>query len=316
MAAHNSILESIGKTPIIRLNKIGKGLKAVLFAKYEVANPGGSIKDRIALKMIEEAEKKGLLKRGSTIIESTAGNTGVALAQVAAVKGYHCLFVVPDKMSEEKVALLKAYGAKVLVTRADVAPDSPKNYGVLARSIASKTKNSFMPGQFANPNNPKAHYQTTGPEIWRSMRGKIAALVSGVGTGGTISGCGRYLKERDPKIKIVLADPKGSLLSGGNGSPWLVEGIGEDYFPKTYERSVVDDIIVVTDKESFVMARRLVREEGIFAGGSSGTAMAAAVKYCKKIGARGNIVIILPDTGRNYLSKCHSDEWMKKKGFL
>ncbi|PIR17212.1 MAG: hypothetical protein COV46_05130 [Deltaproteobacteria bacterium CG11_big_fil_rev_8_21_14_0_20_49_13] len=316
MAAHNSILESIGKTPIVRLNKIGKGLTAALFAKCEAANPGGSIKDRIALKMIEEAEKKGLLKRGSTIIEATAGNTGVALAQIAAVKGYKCLFVVPDKMSEEKVALLKAYGAKVVVTRSDVAPDSPENYSVLAVKIASKTNNSFMPSQFTNPSNPKTHYLTTGPETWRDMKGKISALVSGVGTGGTISGCGRYLKERDPKIKMILADPKGSLLSGGNGSPWLVEGVGEDYFPKTYKRSVVDDIVVVTDKESFLMARRLAREEGIFAGGSSGTALAAAVKYCKKNRVGGNVVIILPDTGRNYLSKCHSDEWMKKKGFL
>ncbi len=316
MAICNSILEAIGKTPIIRLNRIGSDLHAAFFIKFEAANPSGSIKDRIALKMIEAAEKEGLLKRSSIIIEATAGNTGTGLAQVAAVKGYKCLFVVPDKMSDEKIALLRAYGAEVIVTKTAVAPDSPENYGVLAGKIASETPNSFVPSQFTNPNNPKTHYQSTGPEIWKDMKGDIAVFVAGVGTGGTISGCGRYLKELKKDIKVVLADPKGSLLTGGDGSPWLVEGIGEDYFPETYDRSIVDDFVTVTDKESFLMARRLAREEGIFAGGSSGTALAAALKYAEKSGCKGNIVVMIPDTGRNYLSKCHSDKWMKEKGFI
>lgn len=316
MAIYNSVIDCIGKTPTIRLQTIGKGLKTIIYVKLEMANPGGSIKDRIALKMIGAAEKANILKKESTIIEATAGNTGAALAQVASVKGYKCLFVVPDKMSNEKISLLKAYGAEVVVTKTAVAPGSPENYSVLAKKIASETPNSFMPSQFTNPNNPLAHYLTTAPEIWEDMKGKISVFVAGVGTGGTISGCGKYLKERKPNIKVVLADPKGSVLSGGDNSSWLIEGIGEDYFPETFDKSVVDDYVVVTDKESFLMARRLAREEGILAGGSSGTALAAAIKFAEKNNFKGNMVVMLPDTGRNYLSKCHSDSWMKEKGFI
>ncbi len=316
MPIYNSILESIGRTPLIKLGSIGAQLSAAFLVKNEAVNPGGSIKDRIALRMIESAEKEGLLHKGSTIIEATAGNTGLGLAQVAAAKGYKCIFVVPDKMSEEKISTLKAFGAEVLVTRTDVPPDSPLNYNVYANRLAGETPGSFIPSQFTNPENPKAHYLTTGPEIWNDAAGKIAAFVAGVGTGGTISGCGRYLKERNPQIKIIVADPVGSILSGGKGGSWLVEGIGEDFFPATFDKSVVDEYVTITDRESFVMARRLAREEGILAGGSAGTALAAAVKYVERTKIQGNIVVILPDTGRNYLSKCHSDEWMERKKLI
>jgi cystathionine beta-synthase len=316
MAKVNSILETIGSTPLIKLKSIGSHLPAEFFVKHEAANPTGSVKDRIALQMIEAAEEAGQLKKGATIIEGTAGNTGLGLAQVASVKGYKCIFVIPDKMSQEKVDLLKAYGAKVIITKTKVPPDSPENYIVLARSLAKETPNSFVPSQFTNPENPKAHFLTTGPEIWKDTDGKVTVLVSGVGTGGTISGCGKYLKLRRASVKVVLADPPGSILSKGDGESWLVEGIGEDFFPETYDKSIVDEFIQVTDKESFDMARRLAREEGLLVGGSAGTALMAAVKYAERVKKKDHIVVILPDTGRNYLSKCHSDEWMRENNFL
>ncbi|MDO8643447.1 MAG: cysteine synthase family protein [bacterium] len=313
---YKTVLQTIGRTPLVELQKIGKDLPAVFWVKLEAMNPGGSIKDRIGLRMIEAAEESGKLKPGATIIEATAGNTGVGLAQAAAAKGYKSLFVMPDKMSREKADLLKAYGATIVWTKTNVPPDHPEYYTNLAKKIASETPNSFVPSQFTNPNNPQTHYETTGPEIWEETGGKVDVLVAGVGTGGTISGCGRYLKEKNKKLKVVLADPPGSLLSGGDGSSWLVEGIGEDFFPETYNKEIIDEIFQVTDKESFLMARRLTREEGLFVGGSSGTAMVAALKYAEKTKKKENIVVILPDTGRNYLSKCHSDDWMREKGFL
>lgn len=316
MALISSILESVGRTPLIRLQRVGSSLDATFLVKYEAANPTGSIKDRIGLRMIEAAEKAGRIHPGDTIIEATAGNTGAGLAQVAAVKGYKCIFVVPDKMSAEKIDLLMAYGAEVIVTKTAVPPDSPENYNVMAQNIAKQTPNSFVPSQFTNPENPKAHYTTTGPEIWRDSSGKIDVLVCGVGTGGTVSGCGKYLREKNPKLKIVVADPPGSILSGGDGSSWLVEGIGEDFYPETFDKDLVDEYIQITDKEAFIAARELARKEGIFVGGSSGTAMAAALKFAKKTKKKMVIVAIFPDTGRNYLSKCHSDKWMKDHGFL
>lgn len=316
MAKYSTILESIGRTPMIRLNKIGSDLPADLLIKCEISNPGGSVKDRIALQMIESAEKEGKLKKGFTIIEATAGNTGAALAQVAAVKGYKCIFVVPDKMSSEKILLLEAYGAKVVVTKTAVPPDSPENYNVLAKHIADETPNSFIPSQFTNKNNPLAHYLATGGEIWDDTSGMVSVIVAGVGTGGTISGCGKFLREKNPKIKIIVADPLGSVLSGGDGKGWLVEGIGEDFFPETFDKDIIDEYIRVTDKESFHYARMLAREEGILAGGSTGTALCAAIKYATKTGKKDTIVIVAPDTGRNYLSKCHSDKWMRENNFI
>lgn len=312
---YSTILEGIGKTPLVRLNKIGKELAADFFLKYEISNPAGSVKDRIALQMIESAEKEGKLKKGCTIIEATAGNTGAALAQIAAVKGYKCIFVVPDKMSYEKILLLEAYGAKVIVTKTAVPPDSPENYTVLANRISAETPSSFVPSQFTNKNNPMAHYLTTGREIWDDTNGSVTVLVAGVGTGGTISGCGKFLKEKNPKIKVVLADPPGSVLSGGDGKGWLVEGIGEDFFPVTFDKDIVDECIRVSDAESFGYARILAREEGILAGGSTGTALCAAIKYAVKTGKKDTIVVVAPDTGRNYLSKCHSDKWMRENNF-
>lgn len=316
MTIHNSVLETIGQTPLIKLQKIGADLPATFLVKFEAVNPGGSIKDRIGLRMIEAAEKSGKLKPGATIIEATAGNTGVGLAQAAAAKGYKCLFVMPDKMSQEKANLLKAYGATVVWTKTAVPPDHPEYYANLVKTIASETPNSFLSSQFTNQENPKTHYETTGPEIWEATGGKFGVFVAGVGTGGTISGCGRYFREKNPKIKVILADPPGSLLSNGDGSSWLVEGIGEDFFPETYDKNLVTEAIQVTDQEAFLMARRLTREEGLFVGGSSGTAMAAALKYATRTQTKETIVVILPDTGRNYLSKCFNDEWMKEKGFL
>lgn len=316
MAKLLSVLDAIGRTPLIKLNRIGAELPASIWVKYEAGNPAGSSKDRIALQMINSAEASGALKPGDTIIEATAGNTGVGLAQVAAVKGYKCVFVMPDKMSGEKVDLLKAYGAEVVITRNDVPPDSPENYNILAKSIAQKTPNSFVPSQFENQENPRAHYLTTGPEIWKDTDGQITVFVSGVGTGGTISGCGKYLKEKNKDIKVILADPPGSILSGGDGKPWLVEGIGEDFFPDTFDKSVVDEYIQVSDKEALTLARRLVREEGLFVGGSSGVALGAALKYAAKTRVADMIVVVLPDTGRNYMSKCFSDKWMKDHNLL
>jgi cystathionine beta-synthase len=315
MAIFNNILESIGHTPLVKLNNITKNIQSIIYVKAECLNPGGSVKDRIGLRMIEAAEREGHLKPGGTIIEATAGNTGVGLALVAAVKGYKCLFVLPDKMSQEKINLLKAYGAEVVVTPTSVPPDSPESYNGVADRLATEIPNSFRPSQFENPNNPLAHYLTTGPEIWEDSKGKVDVFVAGMGTGGTISGTAKYLKEKNPRVTIVGADPQGSILSGDSPKSYKVEGIGEDFIPKTFNRQLVDDMVRVTDKESFNMARRLAHEEGILAGGSSGTALAAALKYAQRLREPKFIVVLLPDSGRNYINKIFSDQWMQENGF-
>ena len=315
MTQFNNVLEAIGHTPLIKLNKVTKGIKSSIYVKVEFLNPGGSVKDRIGLKMIEAAEREGRLKPGGTIIEATAGNTGVGLALVAAVKGYRCIFVMPDKMSNEKINLLKAYGAEVVITPTSVAPDSPESYNGVADRLAKEIPNAFRPNQFENPNNPLAHYLTTGPEVWDDSKGKVEIFVAGMGTGGTISGTGKYLKEKNPNIVIVGADPQGSILSGDSPCSYKVEGIGEDFIPKTFTRQVVDEMIRVSDKESFNMARRLTREEGLLVGGSAGTALAAALKYDQRMEKPKYIVVLLPDTGRNYINKIFSDQWMQENGF-
>ncbi|MDD5169894.1 MAG: cystathionine beta-synthase, partial [Syntrophales bacterium] len=316
MKYFDSILEAIGRTPLIKLSKITGDLPVTILAKVEYLNPGGSIKDRIGLAMIEDAERRGLLQPGGTIIEATAGNTGVGLAMVAAVKGYRCIFVMPDKMSEDKVNLLKAYGAEVVITATSVPPDSPESYNGVAERLAREIPGAFRPNQFGNPKNPEAHYLSTGQEIWADTDGKIDVFVAGMGTGGTISGTGRYLKEQNPKITVVGADPVGSILSGDSPKSYRVEGIGEDFIPATFNRQVVDDFVRVSDAESFAVARRLAREEGILAGGSSGTAVAGALKYALRLEPGKTIVVLLPDTGRNYLTKIFSDRWMWENGFL
>jgi len=311
----NNILGQIGKTPLIKINRITKDLKAEIFVKAEFLNPGGSVKDRIGLAMIEAAEKEGKLLPGGTIIEATAGNTGVGLALVAAIKGYRCIFVLPDKMSQDKINLLKAYGAEVVITPTSVPADSSESYNGVADRLAKEIPNSFRPNQFENLNNPLTHYLTTGPEIWRDSEGRVEVFVAGMGTGGTISGVAKYLKERNPEIVIVGADPQGSILSGDTPKSYKVEGIGEDFIPKTFNRQLVDEMIRVSDKESFNIARRLAREEGLLVGGSSGTAVAAALKYAQRLKDKKYIVVLLPDTGRNYINKIFSDQWMQENGF-
>src|SRR5438477_2527952 len=264
-----TILQSVGRTPLVRLRRVTEGLKASVYVKVESQNPGGSVKDRVAQAMVAEAERRGWLRPGGTIIEATAGNTGVGLAMLAAVKGYRCIFVLPDKMSAEKIRLLKAYGAEIVITPTSVAPDSPESYNGVADRLAREIPGAWRPNQFANLANPEVHYRTTGPEIWEQTEGRITAFVAGVGTGGTISGVGRYLKEQNPDIKIIGADPEGSVLSGGTPKSWKVEGIGEDYVPKTFNSQVVDEWIRVTDAESFHVAREMARREGMLLGGSS-----------------------------------------------
>ncbi len=296
---YKNITRTIGQTPLVRLNKITAGIKSPIYVKLEFLNPGGSVKDRISLAMIEAAEKEGTLQPGGTIIEATAGNTGVGLAMIAAIKGYRCIFVLPDKMSEEKIALLRAYGSEVVITPTSVPPDSPESYNGVADRLTKEIPNSFKPNQFENPNNPLAHYHTTGPEIWEDSDGKVEVFVAGMGTGGTISGTAKFLKEKNPNIVIVGADPSGSILSGDSPHSYKVEGIGEDFIPKTFNRQIVDEMIRITDTESFNTARRLAREEGLLAGGSSGTAIAAALKYAQRLEKPKYIVVLLPDTGRN-----------------
>lgn len=314
MTLYQNALETIGNTPLIRLKKIESGLKVELYGKFESRNPGGSVKDRIALAMIESAESQGKLKPGGTIIEATAGNTGIGLAMAAAIKGYRCIFAVPTKMSEEKVALLAAYGAEVVLTPTDVAPDSEESYNGVADRLAREIPGAFRPSQFSNEENPRAHYRTTGPEIWRDTNGRIDVLVAGAGTGGTISGAGEFLKEKKPSVTVVLADPEGSILSGDHPHTFLVEGIGEDFIPYTFDRQVVDESIRVSDRESFAMAKRLAREEGLLVGGSSGTAVTAAVRYAQRLKGGEVVVAILPDTGYNYISKLFNDEWLSNHG--
>ena len=316
---YESILDAIGRTPLVRLHKIGKDLNARFYAKLEFTNPGGSIKDRIAVKMVEAAEREGKLKPGGTIVEATAGNTGVGLAMVAAVKGYRCVFVMPDKMSADKINQLKAFGAEVVITPTSVSPDSPEAYNNVADRLAREIPGAIRAGQFTNPLNPQAHYATTGPEIWHDTNGEVDVVVGGVGTGGTITGIGQYLKEKKPSCKIVVADPVGSIISGigeEGFKSWLVEGVGEDFIPATYNRQVVDETIRISDRESFTTGRRLAREEGIFAGGSSGMIVAAAMKYAERLQGSPLIVVLIPDTGRNYLTKMYNDQWMQEHDFF
>lgn len=315
MATYANILEAVGRTPLIRLHRIAAEVVSPIYAKVEALNPGGSVKDRVGLAMVEAAERKGFLRSGGTIVEATAGNTGVGLALAAAVKGYRMIAVMPDKMSEDKVSLLRAYGAEVVVTATNVPPDSPESYNGVADRLAREIPGAWRPNQFENPDNPRAHRASTGPEIWEDSGGRVEVFVAGMGTGGTISGVASYLKEKNPEITIVGADPEGSILSGDSPRSYKVEGIGEDFIPKTFNRQIVDEMVRVSDKESFNMARRLAREEGILAGGSSGTALAAALKYARRLPQPRAIVVLLPDTGRNYLSKIFSDRWMQENGF-
>jgi cystathionine beta-synthase len=305
-----TILLSIGKTPLVRLRRVTEGLTASVYAKVESQNPGGSIKDRVAQAMVVEAERRGWLRPGGTIIEATAGNTGVGLAMIAAVKGYRCICVLPDKMSSEKVALLRAYGAETVITPTNVPPDSPDSYNGVADRLTREIPGAWRPNQFTNLSNPEIHYRATGHEIWEQTEGKVTVFVSGVGTGGTISGVGRYLKEQNPDIKIVGADPEGSILSGGTPGPWKVEGIGEDFVPKTFNGQLVDDWVRVSDAESFHMAKALARREGILVGGSCGTAAAAALRYARRLNGEHLVVVLCADTGRNYLSKFFDDRWL------
>jgi len=305
-----TILDTIGRTPLIPLHRLGEGVPARILVKLESLNPGGSIKDRVGVAMVDEAERRGWLQPGGTIIEATAGNTGVGLALAASVKGYRCIFVLPDKMSGEKIRLLKAYGAEIVITATAVPPDSPESYNGVADRLAREIPGAWRPNQFANLANPEVHYQTTGPEIWEQTGGQITAFVAGVGTGGTISGVGRYLKEKNPEIKVIGADPEGSVLSGDAPKAWKVEGIGEDFVPKTLNGQVVDEWIRIGDAESFHAARGMARREGLLVGGSAGTAVAAALKYARRLTASDVVVALCPDTGRNYLSKFYDDVWL------
>ena len=319
-----TILETIGHTPLIKLNKMAKGYKPAIFAKVESFNPGGSVKDRIGVEIIEEAERTGRLKPGGTIVESTSGNTGMGLAIAAAIKGYKTVFTMPDKMSGEKIQLLRAFGAEVIVTPTAVPHDSPESYTEVAKRIVRETPNSILADQYYNPKNEESHYHTTGPEIWEQTGGQIDYFVCGIGTGGTISGTGRYLKEKNPKVKVVGIDPKGSILRDyfytKQFSPvfktYKVEGIGQDFLPGALHFEYIDEIIEVTDKESFLAARRLTREEGIFAGGSCGTAVAGAFKLAERLSENDVVVVILPDGGSKYLSKLYNDDWMRENGFI
>jgi cystathionine beta-synthase len=319
----NNILEAIGHTPLIRLNRINQGLKPQIYVKAEFTNPGGSVKDRIGITMIDEAEKKGLLKPGGTIIEGTSGNTGMGLALVAAVRGYKCVFTTTDKQSKEKVDLLKAIGAEVIVCPTAVEPEDPRSYYSVAKKLAREIPNSYYPNQYANPMNPEAHYQTTGPEIWEDSEGKITHFVCGVGTGGTISGVGKFLKEKNPAVKIIGVDPIGSLYydffkSGETvkAKTYVVEGIGEDFFPTTMNLKILDDILQVNDEECFVIARRLAKMEGLFTGGSGGGCISSTLRIAKDLGPNDFVVALLPDTGMRYLSKVYNEEWMRERGYV
>jgi len=316
MELADSLVDLIGGTPLVRLDRVGKDLACHLVAKLEFLNPGGSVKDRPALAMVEAAEREGRLAPGGTIVEPTSGNTGVGLAIVAARKGYRCVFVMPDKIATEKVDLLRAYGAEVVVCPTTVAPDHPDSYYSVSDRLAREIPGAFKPDQYRNPANPAAHRASTGPEIWRQTAGRVTHFVAGIGTGGTISGVGRYLKEQNPAVHVVGADPEGSVYSGGSGRPYLVEGIGEDFWPDTYDPSVVDTVVMVSDRDSFLTARRVTREEGILVGGSTGTAVWAALEVARPLGPDAVVVVLIPDSGRGYLSKLYNDGWMADFGFL
>jgi cystathionine beta-synthase len=303
----------VGNTPLVRLGRIekGEGIRARVLAKLEYMNPGGSVKDRPAVKMIEVAEEEGLLQPGGTVVEPTSGNTGIGLALAAAIKGYRCICVMPDKVSREKQELLRALGAEVVVTPTALSPEDPASYYAVAERLAREIPGGFKPGQYENPANPLSHYETTGPEIWKDTAGRITHFVAGMGTCGTITGAGRYLKEQDPEIKVVGADPEGSIFSDPNNiHTYAVEGVGEDFYPENYDPEVVDEVIQVTDRESFLMTRRLMAEEGLFVGGSCGLAAVAAVRVAKDLPETAVVVVLLPDTGRNYVSKVFDDEWL------
>jgi len=312
MDYHENIIDAVGKTPLIRLGRIerGEGIDARVLAKAEYLNPGGSVKDRPAVKMLEVAEKEELLKPGGTVVEPTSGNTGAGLALAAAVKGYRCICVMPEKASKEKQDLLKALGAEVVVTPS-LPPEDPESYYAVAERLAREMPGGFKPGQYENPANPLAHYETTGPEVWEQTHGRITHFVAGMGTCGTITGTGRYLKERNPEVKVVGADPEGSIFSDPkNVHNYAVEGVGEDFYPGNYDPEVVDEVIQVDDRESFLMTRQLMREEGLFVGGSCGMAVVAAVRAAKGLSSDAVVVVLLPDTGRNYVSKVFDDEWI------
>jgi cystathionine beta-synthase len=313
----NSILDTIGDTPLVRLSRIGAGLRPQLIAKLETFNPGGSIKDRVAVALIEAAERDGLLQPGGTIVEPTSGNTGTGLAIAATLKGYRVIAVMPDKMSKEKIDLLRAYGAEVVVAPTDVAPESPQSYYRVADRLTEEIPGAFQPNQYFNQANPQAHYESTGPELWEQTGGLITHLVVGVGTGGTVTGTARYLRERKPDLVVVGADPVGSIYSADEVHPYLVEGVGEDFWPETFDRSLIDRWIRVSDKDAFLTTRRLAQVEGILAGGSGGLALHAALELAGEIeDPQAMIVVILPDGGRSYLSKIYSDGWMRQYGFL
>ena len=320
---NENITELIGHTPILKLNRITEGQEGKIYAKLEFLNPGGSIKDRIGIAMIEAAEAQGLIKPGYTIVEPTSGNTGLGLAMAAIAKGYKMIFTLPDKMSKEKIDLLRAFGAKVIVTPTNVAPDHPANYIKVAERITKETPNAFMPNQYFNKSNPEAHYRTTGPEIWEQTEGKIDILVACMGTGGTISGIGQYLKEKNPNVRLVGVDPEGSIYhhefygTKGEVHSYKVEGIGEDFLPSNLNLKLLDEIITVNDKDAFLTARKLAQQEGLFAGGSAGAAVFAALQVASRLENKDKlIVVILPDTGRNYLNKIYSDDWMIENGYI
>lgn len=327
LKVYDDIIGTIGKTPLVRLGKLGADLPCPLYAKIEFFNPGGSVKDRIGMNIIDDAERKGKLKPGGTVVEATSGNTGVGLAIICALRGYKSVFVMPDKMSVEKIQLLRAFGGRVVIAPTAVAPKDPRSYYKVADRIVEETPNSILANQYHNPENPQSHYETTGPEIWEQTGGKVTDVLVGMGTGGTISGVGRYLKEQNPDIRMVGIDVTGSILKeiwenkgkipeGIEANTYKVEGIGEDFLPSTTDLSVVDEIVRVTDKESFVWTRRLVSSEGIFAGGSSGSAVAGAMRYCQDLEPDRLAVVLLPDSGSRYLSKIFDDKWMRENGFL
>jgi cystathionine beta-synthase len=322
MQVHESLIDLVGNTPLVRLRKVTRGLPGAgtgpaVLAKIEYFNPGGSVKDRIALRMVEAAERSGELKPGGVIVEPTSGNTGVGLAIVAAEKGYRCLFVCPDKVGQDKISVLRAYGADVIVCPSTVSPSHPDSYYSVSDRLARETPGGWKPNQYANPENPNSHYHSTGPEIWAQTDGRVTHFVAGIGTGGTISGTGRYLKDiSDGRVQVIGADPEGSVYSGGTGRPYLVEGVGEDIWPDTYDKSICDQIIAVSDAQSFLMTRRLAREEALLTGGSCGMAVVAALQVARTAAPGDVIVVLLPDGGRGYLGKIYNDEWMADYGFL